>query len=94
MGPAIGNGIAVPHVNCPVKRVGVVTKTLRHFPFLLRRILWMIDDGISRLLVNSINNIILDGIHEGRRKAGSSVGTCGVPQICADNTLLVLTSSE
>ena len=54
----------------------------------------MVDDRISRPLVNSINNIILARILEGRRKAGSSVGTGGVPQICADNPLLVLTSSE
>ena len=40
--------IAIRHVN-RVHRVGVVTKILRHFPFLLLRISWIMDEGVGRL---------------------------------------------
>jgi len=38
--------IAIRHVN-RVHRVGVVTKILRHFPFLLLRISWIRVEGVG-----------------------------------------------
>jgi len=45
--PVIGNDIAMRHVNGRVHRVGVVTKILGHLPFLLFRISWIVDEGVS-----------------------------------------------
>ena len=46
MKPVIGNDIAMRHVN-RVHGVGVVTKILRHSPFLLLRVSWITDEGVS-----------------------------------------------
>ena len=48
MRQAIGNGIA-QHVNGCAHRAGVIAEILPQLLFLLLRVLWMIDDGVSQL---------------------------------------------